>query len=506
MRDNIRLRLCLRVEQDETSREMLRRSDAAHLPGIGGRGYLQVGNDEIELIQVAYLGGGAPPTAETTQTSLFESILASAQKLAGDRAFEAPWPEDVPYPLPFNFVFSPAYLPVPQDERRQTPVLLNTYLCDWLEGTGSWRDLHWTEDAMRIPIGLVDDPYAATQFPLHVNLRREHVAFLGGSGWGKTTFLQNLIASAVAMHSPRDLHVYVIDLGRRQLGPLAALPHVGPIIMPDVAGFEERVQQLLRDISQEIERRNQVFDLAKTADLYEYNSQMQSTGGEVLPAALIAIDNFDEFVEIFADLSRDEDGESVLTSFMSLVSRAKAYGYHFVVAASRPNIFSSKLYSLFAERMTVHLDDADGYAAIVGNVPSEPDETPGRGYVRLGRRALSVQIASLPSSEATNARTLFERLGRMMHETMTQSALPFEPPLRIDPLAKSLPYRQLLQQAYSLETGAGYVGRLKELMRRCWAENDEPRHADWLTLLIGTSAGNRPRTLVFEAQKMARTA
>ncbi|MCB0161992.1 MAG: hypothetical protein KDD83_27830, partial [Caldilineaceae bacterium] len=69
------------------------------------------------------------------------------------------------------------------------------------------------------------------------------------------------------------------------------------------------------------------------------------------------------------------------------------------------------------------------------------------------------------------------------------------------PLAASLPYRQLLQQAYGLESGAGYIGRLKELMRRLWAENDDPDHADWLTLLLGTSAGNRPRTLVFEAQK-----
>ena len=37
---------------------LLRRADAAYLPGnLPGRGYLQVGNDEIELIQVAPLTG-----------------------------------------------------------------------------------------------------------------------------------------------------------------------------------------------------------------------------------------------------------------------------------------------------------------------------------------------------------------------------------------------------------------------------------------------------------------
>ncbi len=57
MRSNIKFRICLRVETPAESREMLRRSDAAYLPGdIPGRGYLQVGNDEIELIQSAYTG------------------------------------------------------------------------------------------------------------------------------------------------------------------------------------------------------------------------------------------------------------------------------------------------------------------------------------------------------------------------------------------------------------------------------------------------------------------
>ena len=57
MRANIKFRICLRVETAGESREMLRRADAAYLPGnLPGRGYLQVGNDEIELIQVAYSG------------------------------------------------------------------------------------------------------------------------------------------------------------------------------------------------------------------------------------------------------------------------------------------------------------------------------------------------------------------------------------------------------------------------------------------------------------------
>src|SRR5207245_8796553 len=48
----------LRVETPEDSRELLRRSDAAFLPpNIPGRAYLQVGNENVELMQVARAGG-----------------------------------------------------------------------------------------------------------------------------------------------------------------------------------------------------------------------------------------------------------------------------------------------------------------------------------------------------------------------------------------------------------------------------------------------------------------
>ena len=61
MRANIKLRLCLRVEEMDTSREMLRRPDAALLPnGLPGRGYLQIGNETLELLQVSWTGEKMP--------------------------------------------------------------------------------------------------------------------------------------------------------------------------------------------------------------------------------------------------------------------------------------------------------------------------------------------------------------------------------------------------------------------------------------------------------------
>ena len=109
MRSNIKFRICLRVETSGESREMLRRSDAAFLPtDIPGRGYLQVGNDEIELIQSAYTGDKVIDPNRTPQANvlwpdrgdaydasqdqeppeLYKAIVALLDKMAREHGIE----------------------------------------------------------------------------------------------------------------------------------------------------------------------------------------------------------------------------------------------------------------------------------------------------------------------------------------------------------------------------------------------------------------------------------
>ncbi len=55
---NAKFRICLRVESRQESTDMLHRPEAANLPRVPGRGYLQVGNNDVfELFQVARVAG-----------------------------------------------------------------------------------------------------------------------------------------------------------------------------------------------------------------------------------------------------------------------------------------------------------------------------------------------------------------------------------------------------------------------------------------------------------------
>ncbi|MCB0125057.1 MAG: hypothetical protein KDE58_22530, partial [Caldilineaceae bacterium] len=114
MRENIKYRICLRVEGVDTSREMLRRSDAAFLPsGMPGRGYLQIGNEAVELIQVAYTGETyeyATADERGRRPKFYDMVVNMAQDLAGDRLPSSPWPPFLPTKLTLSTKLDSQYM------------------------------------------------------------------------------------------------------------------------------------------------------------------------------------------------------------------------------------------------------------------------------------------------------------------------------------------------------------------------------------------------------------
>jgi hypothetical protein len=103
----------------------LRRPDAAFLPGsLPGRGFLQVGNDEVEMIQIAYAGGAYRDPApvlwpdrkqdgllysyrETPE--LYRVLIRALAKVAREERRprqRAPWPDFLPETLALTQVLA----------------------------------------------------------------------------------------------------------------------------------------------------------------------------------------------------------------------------------------------------------------------------------------------------------------------------------------------------------------------------------------------------------------
>ncbi len=544
MRANIKFRVCLRVESGPESRELLRRNDAAYLPSnIPGRGYLQVGNDEIELIQVGY--AGEPYTEGLAQKVIWPDRNSGQQIIAGDSAPPelyklvvkamkglaeaenvpkqlAPWPKFLPKELalsqPLLTSPSPEIETITSDHylikkelitlgiSRSDPALcLNPALSSWLEEAEGWLEpLNW-DYALRAVIGLVDNPYEGKQFPLAVDLPRGHAIVLGGSGWGKTTFIKTLLVSLTVTHSPNALHLYIVDLGGRKFDAFKSLPHTGAVITSDETGFEERVEQLLRELNMMMEERKLLLSKAGRDDLEDYNKRNPT---QPIPALVVAIDNFGEFISIFG--KERDNVTSLLNQFLSLTQYCSAYGIYFVISANQLSGLPSNLLNIFTERFALRLSDSTDYRAVLGKQPDVITEIVGRGYAIFNQQLLSCQLAtafdlrSSQNPDNTNETELIGKLGKQMDTFLKNRRLQgynYLEPRMVDALPTKVLLKELLIEKYELKKDQNLLESLRKLVRQNWKDSIEPDKADWLQVMVGRASGNRPKILQLEAQK-----
>lgn len=427
MRANIKFKLCLRVETPEDSRELLRASDAAFLPtDVPGRAYLQIGNDNAQLMQVAYASSPYNVHAQVTERTKViwrdrrrekrKKVKSADEKNIADMVVEVchrvaqenpdvikkqdkPWPDPLPVWLPLNATrITPAMmirqvdtddmmakLEAEEEGKEEGPMLiqaenihlpLNPTLIEWINERNYWSSVDWDNPkTLRAKIGLIDNPYEARQMPLFVDLKKGNTLLFGASGKGKSTFLRTLVTALVVDHSPDELQIYALDFGGRGLELLKGLPHVGAVITPSEA---ERVERLLRKLRYWANNRAQLF--AEAGGFIEYNA----TKPDTYPAILVIIDSFAEFRENYEDLFPD---------LLSLMRDGRNSGIYFVITAEQVNAIPGKLFSLFNERMTLKLAEFGDYSSVVGRVAVDLDDVPGRGYAIVERRVLEFQVA-----------------------------------------------------------------------------------------------------------------
>lgn len=87
---NARFKLCLKVQDRQDSMEMLKRPEAADLTRIG-RGYLQIGNDELfELFQSGYSGAEYQPELEPEELQLNQIELLALDGTRTHRRTQQP--------------------------------------------------------------------------------------------------------------------------------------------------------------------------------------------------------------------------------------------------------------------------------------------------------------------------------------------------------------------------------------------------------------------------------
>ena len=79
----------------------------------------------------------------------------------------------------------------------------------------------------------------------------------GGSGSGKTTFVQNLLLSICEQYTPAQIELTLVDYGTVSFGPYRALAHVQTVF--DAPRDGERLARLFTALINELHRRKDAF-------------------------------------------------------------------------------------------------------------------------------------------------------------------------------------------------------------------------------------------------------
>lgn len=370
---NSKFKLCLKVQNQNDSKEVLKSPLAADIKEPG-RAYLQVGNNEIfELFQSAY--SGAPATKddmenhkefEINEISLWgkKTTVFNQNKKKGDGNSETQLAVLVDYINKYctnNKIekLSGICLPPLQefillDEQNITPT---------------------NDIAIEVPIGIYDDPTQQLQAPVMLNISEGNLFILGSSQYGKTSLIQTIIRTVADKYTPQQVNMYIIDFASMILKNFQDLNHVGGVI---VSSEDEKLKTFTKMMIKEIELRKSILSELGISSFISY----KEAGYKDMPQIIIFLDNMTAFKELYSD--RDEE-------LLNICREGVAVGITVVIANSQTNGIGYKYMTNFANRICLYSNDSSEYSTLFDKCRMQPKNVPGRGLISINKEIYEYQ-------------------------------------------------------------------------------------------------------------------
>ena len=365
---NTRFRICLRVADKQDSNEMLKRTDAAYITGTG-RGFLQVGNDEIfDEFQSGWSGAPYTPEIPFSDDSKAKAMIIGLtgkpeavkkkKKKKGDNVKK------------FTQLDAMVQYAAKLAEENHIKPLRQIWLPPpkllYLED----MKLTWDEKQMKLPIGLADDPQNQRQFPVYLDFIRDgHLLICGSAGSGKTSLVQTIFYGAALHYTAKQVNFYIADFSSRTMTAFAGLPHTGCICME---GDDEKIQQMMGFAEEELDSRKKSFSQKGMGSYRDYRESYSD-----VPAIFLVIDNYPAFSDSY------EQYESTL---IQLSREGASYGIYLILTCNNSGDIRSRILQNITKGIGLQLADRFEYDSVIG-MRSEilpDDRTTGRGLIKEG--------------------------------------------------------------------------------------------------------------------------
>ncbi|MBS2970806.1 type VII secretion protein EssC [Metabacillus sp. KIGAM252] len=356
---NARFRVALKVQDATDSKEILKNADAAAIT-VTGRGYLQVGNNEVyELFQSAW--SGAPYNEETREG---EDEVALVTDLGfvplSDVSASIEKKRDVQTEID---------VVVEKIAETQKKLNIKKLPSPWLPPLEERisRIGHMSEQEGEIVMGIIDEPEKQSQTAFAYNMIDDgSIGIFGTSGYGKSVSAMTLLMGMASKMSPEELHVYIMDFGNGALLPLRQLPHTADYFLVDQSRKIEKFMSILKD---ELAKRKRLFQQHEVSSIKMYNN----LSPEKLPVIFITIDNFDIIKDEMYDLE---------TELNQILRDGQSLGIYMMITASRANAVRHSIMSNLKTKIAHYMLDSSELHAIVGRPQYAMEAIPGRAFIK----------------------------------------------------------------------------------------------------------------------------
>ena len=367
IQSNSRFRLCLKVQDINDSREMIKRPDAARLTKPG-RAYIRVGEDEYFDLFQSYYSGAPYTVSEMSASQETEDFTVSFVEINGVRNQLIPKQNAARHTdldelqAVVKYIASTARdnniaeLPGPW-----LPELPESLSLPELKAYGS--NPVWPQ----LPIGVFDDPKAQSQGVQYIDFAADgHHAVYGTSGTGKTTLLKTVLMGIGRSYTPNELIAYVIDAGGWSLSVFAGMPNIGGVALDRE---EEKIEKLQELILAEIDHRRKVFLRNAVSSLKAYREDISKD----MPAVILVVDNIVPLFELYPDIEN---------FFITIARDGATYGIYLLYTANSTSGVRYKIIQNVKGAVSFELTDKGDYPTIVGRPEEILPKITGRAYFK----------------------------------------------------------------------------------------------------------------------------
>jgi S-DNA-T family DNA segregation ATPase FtsK/SpoIIIE len=363
---NSRFKLCLKVQSQEDSNEVLKSPLAAEIKEPG-RAYLQVGNNEIfELFQSAYSGASEKMDDAGVKEFTIVSLTESGKRIPVYAQRKKKRCEGNATQLDAIVQYVAGYC-----RRIHLPKLSDICLPSLetcIDFTVSERNRE-NPGNYNVEIGVYDNPENQYQGIYAVDLGSNNLIIIGSSQSGKTNVLQNIIRSLSTKYTPDEVNIYIIDFASMVLKNFEKLHHVGGVVCPTE---DEKLKNLFKLLNSEIETRKEKLMSVGVSSFTAY----KEAGGKELSLIVLLIDNLTVLKELYF---QDDD------ELLSLCREGLTVGISIVIANSQTTGIGYKYLSNFSARMALYCNDSTEYSSLFDHCSERVESIPGRAIVEIDK-------------------------------------------------------------------------------------------------------------------------